>query len=241
MSKKAAIPDAWDDDWVKAADKPDTQQSSQDSIAAKLSKAERRAQHAEQQKQLWDTAENPGRFHWLETQGVVPLKQEFAAPVTLLSRKPPTVAKREDDEDSEEEARKKREASMEERQKKAELERKEKQKRYAEARERIMGTSSPAQASNSRDSSQGRNNQRQRGGNKAGARRSQPDSPAEPSTSATSSSQQLFDPDDMGRRLMTKREASSTLREDMPVRQPRGPESGRGGFGFAGRGGSTAS
>jgi hypothetical protein len=41
----------------------------------------------------------------------------------------------------------------------------------------------------------------------------------------------------MGRRLMTRRETPAMPREDMPLRQPRGPDSGRGGFGFAGRGG----
>lgn len=217
----------------------------------KLSKAERRAQHLEQQKQLWDTAENPARFHWLETQGVVPLKQEFAPPVTLLSRKPPTIAKRnaaegsdqlslEDDEDSEEEARKKREASFEERQRKAKIEREEKQKRYAEARERIMGSSNPTAANNSRDSSQARDSRR-RGGKSQGGRRSQPHSPAEPvgfNASSAGASSQLFDPEDMGRRLAPPgREMSNTPKGEGPSRQPRGPT--RGGFGFAGRGGLT--
>lgn len=205
-----------------------------------MSKAERRAQHLEQQKQLWDTAENPARFHWLETQGVVPLKQEFAPPVTLLSRKPPTIAKREDDEDSEEEARKKREASMEERQRQAKIEREEKQRRYAEARERIMGSSNPSPTNNSRDSSQARDTRR-RGGKAQGIRRSQPHSPAEPagsSSPAVGAGPQLFDPEDMGRRLAHRpRDLSSAPKGEGPSRQPRGPS--RGGVGFAGRGGLT--
>lgn len=217
--------------------------------APKLTKAERRAQHLEQQKQLWDTAENPTRFHWLETQGVVPLKQEFAPPVTLLSRKPPTIAKRnaadgigqlslEDDDDSEEEARKKREASFEERQRKAKIEREEKQRRYAEARERIMGSSNPSPANNSRDSSQVRDTRR-RGGKAQGNRRSQPQSPAEPvGTNSPGAGSQLFDPEDMGRRLAPPgRDMNSTPKGEGPSRQPRGPS--RGGFGFAGRGGLT--
>ena len=222
---------------------------------AKLSKAERRAQHLEQQKRLWDSAENPDRFHWLESQGVVPLKQEFKPPVKLLSRKPnaPVIAKKDatdgvakltledDDEDSERESRKKRESELEERQRKAKLEREEKQRKYAEARERIMGASNTTSpAPNSRDSSHGRENRRSRG--KAnGTLGSQPpsadQSPARPSTIE----KQLFDPDDMGRKA-PKREVNTGSKEEQPVRQPRNPDkSGRGGFGFAGRGGKVAS
>lgn len=220
----------------------------------KLSKAERRAQHVERQKQLWDSAENPGRNLWLEAQGIVPLKQEFKP--TLLSRKPPTVAKKgavdgmgklslEDDEDSEEERRKKQEADLEERQRKAKLDREEKQRRYAEARERIMGSSNASPAANSRESSQGRDNSRRGRGNKMnGSRRSQPDTPADRSPVRTAqpgnADKQLFDPEDMSRRLAPRREAAQPPREDQPLRQPRGPDhSGRGGFGFTNRGGKT--
>lgn len=186
----------------------------------------------------------------------MPLKQDFKPQVTLLSRKPPTIAKKdaadgvgqlslEDDEDSEEESRRKQAADFEERQRKAKLEREEKQRRYAEARERIMGSSNASPASASRDSSHNREyNRRQRGNNKAnGTRRSQPDSPAERSPTrqlSPAGENQLFDPEDMGKRLMPKREMSDIAREDQPVRQPRGPDhSGRGGFGFSNRGGMT--
>lgn len=222
--------------------------------APKLSKAQRRAQHLEQQRQLWDSAENPDRFHWLEAQGVVPLKQEFKPQVKLLSRKPnaPVIAKKDavdgvaklnldDDEDSEEESRKKRELELEERQRKAKLEREEKQRKYAEARERIMGSPNPAAAGPaSRDSSHGRENRRSRG-KLNGNRNSQPTSSADQSPARPQTSdKQLFDPDDTGRRT-PKREVN-TPKEDQPVRQPRNPDqSGRGGFGFAGRGGKIAS
>lgn len=183
------------------------------------------------------------------------MKQEFKPQVKVLSRKPnaPVIAKKDpadgvaglnlnDDEDSEEEARKKRESELEERQRKAKLEREEKQRKYAEARERIMGSPKPTnQASNSRDSSHGRDNRRSRG--KAnGNRNSQPTSSADQSPArAQAGDKQLFDPDDMGRR-MPKRETSNTPKEDQPIRQPRNPDkSGRGGFGFAGRGGKVAS
>jgi hypothetical protein len=179
---------------------------------------------------------------------VVPLKQDFKPPVTLLSRKPPALAKKDaadDDDDSEDERRRKREAEFEERQRKAKIEREEKQRRYAEARERIMGSSNPSPSSNSRESSQGRDSRRPRGAVKSsGNRRSRPHTPAEQSPSRSANIDgNVFDPEDMGRRLTPKREPSSTTpREDHPLRQPRGPDqSGRGGFGFASRGGRAIS
>lgn len=164
--------------------------------------------------------------------------------MTVLTRKP-MIAKRdtanggEDDDDSEEEARKKKDAEFEERKRKAAIEREEKVKKYAEVRERIMGSSNPASpAPASRESSQGRDNKRSRG--KAnGFANSRPSSTGQsPARSMpTSRGEQLFDPEDMGRRL-PKRDTTSSPREGEPTRQPRGPDnSGRGGFGFAGRGG----
>lgn len=215
--------------------------------AAKLSKAARKAQHVEQNKQLWDSADNPARNHWLETQGVVPLRQDYQVPVTLLSRKPPVIAKKgggaEDDDDSEDERRKKRESEFEERQRRAKIEREEKQKRYAEARERIMGASKPTLTPSSRESSQGRDGNRRPRGKLNGNRRSQPQSSAEQSPAPTGTTdQQLFDPEEMTPR--PKRELNNiTPREDQPLRQPRGPpdSSGRGGFGLGRRGGMLAS
>lgn len=221
-----------------------------------MSKAQRRQQHLEQQKQLWDGAENPGRNHWLETQGVVPLKQEFKAPVQLLSRKPaaPVMARKDgvngianlnlDDEDSEQERRKSELAGLEERQRKAKVDREEKARKYAEARERIMGSSTPGSpaAATSRESSNGRDNRRLRQ-RMNGKNQSQPasadQSPAR-KVSAANGDKSLFDPEDMGRR-MPKREGAATPKEDLPSRQPRGPESGRGGFGLGARGGRPVS
>ena len=141
--------------------KPEPKQP--DIPAARLSKAEKRAQHQQLQKELWASAENPGRNLWLEAQGAVPLKQEPKAPMMLLSRKP-AAKNGVDDDDSEEERRKKNEASFEERKRRAAIEREEKVKKYAEARERIMGSSTPGTpATNSRESSQGRDNRKPRG------------------------------------------------------------------------------
>ncbi|RMZ04089.1 hypothetical protein D0860_06527 [Hortaea werneckii] len=218
MSNK--IPDAWDDDWVNVAD---SQEAKAPQPAPKLSKSERRQQHNEFQKQLWNSAENPSRNHFLESRGVVPLKQEYKPQVTLLSRKPPPViAKKDaadgmngltldDGDDSEDEARRKRDADFEERQRKAKVEREEKQRKYAEARERIMGSSVPGTpAVGSRESSQGRNDNRRRGRGGGGPKTSRPTSadqspkaPGSPAFGPTASTGpgQLYDPEDMGRRI----------------------------------------
>lgn len=269
MSKKVALPDAWDDEWVNGADVGPiaahdvgtaalTVFQKPEALAAdpvpKLTKAQRKAQHQELQKQLWDSAENPARNHWLETQGVVPLKQEFKPQVTLLSRKPaPSIARKADPangvadlsledegDDSEEEARKKREADFEERQKRAKLEREQKQRKYAEARERIMGTSTPASpAANSRESSQGRDARKPRArlnGNKMSQPTSTDQSPARLPPGTTPTPGLLFDPDDEGRKIPKP----TTPSLDGPMRQPRGPNTnGRGGFGFVARDGKA--
>ncbi|KAF2862726.1 hypothetical protein K470DRAFT_268684 [Piedraia hortae CBS 480.64] len=203
---------AWDDDYTETADKANTQRVP----APKLTKAQRRAQHLETQKQLWDSGENPSRNLWLEARGVVPLRQEFKPQVTVLSRRPPTSTKQPDEsEESDEDSSKKRESELQERQRQARIEREEKAKRYAEARERIMGTSS-------RESSQGRDLSRRGRGGRGGNRNSRPQSrDLSPATGV------LYDPNDSGK--WTKKPATNTIAE--PIRQPRGPDGGaRGGF-----------
>jgi hypothetical protein len=59
MSKKAAIPDAWDDDWEAQADKADAAaaaESIKPEKELKVSKAERLAKHAETNKKIWESA-----------------------------------------------------------------------------------------------------------------------------------------------------------------------------------------
>jgi len=57
MSKKAAVPDAWDDDWEAIADKADeTAAVEAQEETIKVSKAERLARHAETNKKIWDSA-----------------------------------------------------------------------------------------------------------------------------------------------------------------------------------------
>ena len=57
MSKKAAIPDAWDDDWEAIADKADAAAAAAEvQEETKVSKAERLARHAETNKKIWESA-----------------------------------------------------------------------------------------------------------------------------------------------------------------------------------------
>jgi hypothetical protein len=57
MSKKATIPDAWDDDWESQADKVDAEtEKANAEQKVKISKAERLARHAETNKKIWESA-----------------------------------------------------------------------------------------------------------------------------------------------------------------------------------------
>ena len=240
----------------------------------KVSKAERREQHAKENKQLWDLAESSQDFHFLNAKGQPPLKAEFKPAVKVLSRKPqPKILPKtdtaagvatltlDDEDDSEEEARKQQAMTFAERQAKAQREREEKQRKYAEAREKIFGT--PDNASNTSTSravsprgsnaiSQSNKSSGRRVRGRGGSSRadSQNSSSADQSPSRPGSQgKQLFDPTYspkptsfyVQRREAAGTETSSrptTPAEGQPIRAPRGPDgSGRGGFGFAGRGG----
>ncbi|KAH0542741.1 hypothetical protein FGG08_002880 [Glutinoglossum americanum] len=148
MSKEN-IPDAWDDDWETQVDQQGEQATSNER-AAKASKAERLAKHAELNRKLWDSAESTDNF-FLDAKNDVPLKTEFKPAVKVLSRKPtPKIAPGMsqlalDDEDDENEGSSKKHApSPEELRLRAQREREEKQRRYEEARERLFGSSAPA-------------------------------------------------------------------------------------------------
>ncbi|KAK5114839.1 hypothetical protein LTR62_001996 [Meristemomyces frigidus] len=253
MNNKSAVPNTWEDDWATVP--APVAKTSSPAPPVKLTKAEKRAQHQELQKQLWDTAENPTRTFWLETQGVIPNKQELKPQVQLLSRKP-QLAKRgdgangtgdlsiDDGEDSEGERKKKAEADFKARQIRAQIERDEKVKKYAEARERIMGSAGSAtSAASSRESSQGRDNRRGRGGRATSNRNSQPasadQSPARHSPQPGEYNQHT----ENGAMRRNGTVKPTTPNMNAPVRQPRAPPSDhatRGGFGFAGRGGRPA-
>ncbi|KAI5250496.1 hypothetical protein E4T43_00337 [Aureobasidium subglaciale] len=252
------MPDAWDDDWDKVADKLTANKTSAKSAPPvqtlpKLSRAERKAQHQELNKQLWDAAEQPERAYFLEAKGAAPLNSDFKPQVKLLSRRPtPQIANRmaglnlEDEDDSEEEERKRQESSLAERQRKAAEERKEKERKYAEVRERLFGSPdssrdpSASRTSSARGDRNSRRGNRGRGNRTATPRDSQSNSPADQSPARTIyQPNQLFDPtyEQKPRSIASPRLV--VARDEQPVRQPRGPE-GRGGFGFAPRGGKSS-
>ncbi|KAJ3948203.1 uncharacterized protein N0V96_002446 [Colletotrichum fioriniae] len=96
----ALVPDAWeDDDWESAADKIDAQPTEvQPELQVPMTKAERLAQHAEQNRKLWESADSPTPtpMTFLEAQPSVPLATGFKPQVKVLSRKPAprTIARR---------------------------------------------------------------------------------------------------------------------------------------------------
>ncbi|KAK5054596.1 hypothetical protein LTR84_001487 [Exophiala bonariae] len=159
MSK---VPDAWEDEWSNAADTgPATQATEPKKISSKVSKAQKRAQQAEFNRQLWAEAEGPKQTNYfLESRNVVPLRSEFKPPPVLLSRKGPVIQKRraapngveglslndspslgnnqESSEDEEE--NKAKELTLAERQAQAAKDREEKQRKYEERRQELFGT-----------------------------------------------------------------------------------------------------
>lgn len=193
---------------------------------------------------------------FLEARNNVPLKDTFKPNVTLLSRKPPPqVLSRSDaaaglaglgleDDDSEEERKRKDAKSLAERQARAQKERAEKERRYAEARERLFGSSAPSGddlPSRASPNKQSRGKGRGRGGRDSQPRSSNEGSPAR----LLAPGKQLFDPGHSQKpnSVFIQKKESSTSRPgtpiglQQPVREPRGPQPvGRGGRGFAPRG-----
>ncbi|TVY39268.1 hypothetical protein LOCC1_G004203, partial [Lachnellula occidentalis] len=249
MSKKAAVPDAWDDDWEAIADKADeTAAVAAQEETIKVSKAERLARHAETNKKIWDSAEEPETFHFLAAkEDKVPLRTEFKPQLKVLSRKPaPKVVQRLDpvtglakltvEADDEEEEDSKNKPTAEELRIKAQREREEKQRRYDEARARILGTpSGPSSPGTTTPPDGGRGKGRGRGGV---AENRRPNSQGGP--------KELFDPNytpKSGGVNIQKRNGEASSRsgastprdDDQIIRTPKGPDGN--GKGFANRGG----
>lgn len=197
---------------------------------------------------------------FLQTRNNVPLAADFKPALKVLARKPPPkMLSRGDatssmaglsleDDDSEEEAKKRQAETFAERQARAQREREEKQRKYQEARERILGSSTPTS-----EEAQGRSstpNRHSRGkGRGRSDRDSQPTSSADQSPARGSRKKELYDPSYTAkpnsvyiqkRDTAENRSRSATPAEDQPIRAPRGPDgTGRGGFGFAPRGGRS--
>ena len=244
------MPDAWDDDWIAKADSSTSKPHSTPS-AAKISKAERRAKQAEFNRQLWEDAEDPKDNFFLKSRDIVPLKSEFKPAMKVLSRKP--IAKSagstdpatgmgrlsiDDDDDDDDDEAKKNTLTLEERQEKAQREREEKQKKYEEVRQKLFGTDD-ASTSSTASASPARNN-----GNSRNQSRNKVAKDSRPSSAASNRNRQLYDPNDTGKpgtSSVLKKEANNTPNEIQPIRDPRNPDgSGRGGFGFAPRGGRAS-
>ncbi|KAK5946430.1 hypothetical protein PMZ80_000573 [Knufia obscura] len=154
------VPDAWDEEWSTAADIREPAQSTETEpkkLSSKQTKAQKRAAQAEFNRQLWAEAEGPQETNYfLESRNVVPLRQEFKAPPTLLSRKGPIIQKarpnieagveglklKDRDESSEDEDDKAaQQKALEDAKAQAAKDREEKQRKYEERRLELFGPS----------------------------------------------------------------------------------------------------
>ena len=243
------MPDAWDDDWIAKGDSSTTKTEAAPS-ALKISKAERRARQAEFNRQLWEDAEDPQDNFFLKSKDVVPLKTEFKPAVKVLSRKPEkkSVANGEgigqltiDDDDESEDENKKIELTAEERREKAQKELEEKQRKYDEVKQRLFGndqsSSTAATSSPKKSNSKNSSPSRIQSWNKSSR-------DSRPSSAASNKTGRLYDPNETskpGTSSVLRKEAKAEPNELQPIRSPRAPDaSGRGGFGFAPRGGKAA-
>ncbi|KAL3438438.1 hypothetical protein BDV09DRAFT_106727 [Aspergillus tetrazonus] len=257
MSTKQPTGDAWDDDWESQADRlaaEPTPPPPEKKVSSKVTKAQRRAQQLEFNRQLWAEAESPQTFHFYETTSDVPLKQDFKPTVTVLSRNPQIVTRQSsaagaaaglaqlDLNADESDGEKPPEPTPEERQAMALRNREEKQRKYEEVRERLFGTpsaptsgaSSPRSATPPRQ--EGRGKGRSRGNGRDNNNRDRRDQSA-----ASGKPKQLYDPASPSRPNSSygrkdwqsgdKNHADQLQSPRQPIRNPRGPDgSGRGGF-----------
>ncbi|KAF7544791.1 hypothetical protein G7046_g9712 [Stylonectria norvegica] len=88
MGKKTDVPDVWEDDWETQADKAVEAPPAPAEPQELLSKAERLARHVETNRKLWESAETPQTFHYLEANSNVPLASNFKPQVKVLSPEP---------------------------------------------------------------------------------------------------------------------------------------------------------
>ncbi|KAL9036345.1 MAG: hypothetical protein Q9180_004353 [Flavoplaca navasiana] len=253
------MPDAWDDDWVQKADTPSVATEPAPK-PAKVSKAERRAKQAEFNRQLWEDAGAQNQNFFLNSRTDVPLKSEFRPAMQVLSRKPakPTSTSAvtsglgqlsvDDDDDDEEDETKAKVLTAEERQLKAQKEREEKQKKYDVARERILGNGS-AKAGKPSGNTTPPTREKVNGGSRGPSRnRTALDGRNATSSGSGAGLPRLYDPNYTAKPDFAFSPTGSTPNgsgrstpiEQQLVRNPRGPDgSGRGGFGFASRGGKV--
>ncbi|RHZ74626.1 hypothetical protein CDV55_102815 [Aspergillus turcosus] len=270
MSAKPAAgsPDAWEDDWESQADKllaDDSTPPPEKKVSSKVTKAQRRAQQAEFNRQLWAEAESPQTFHYLEARSDVPLKQDFKPAVTVLSRTPQLMTRQSSSgvssatagisrlglatndslEDSDDD-QKRPEPTPEERHAIALKNLEEKQRKYEEVRERLFGSpsattsgaSSPRSATPPRQFD-GRGKGRSRGNGRDNNRDKRD------SSASSAKSKQLFDPGYSSKPNSTyvqkkeKQQAGERVLNDQP-QSPRQPIRSPRGPDASGRGGFRA-
>ena len=151
----------------------------------------------------------------------------------VLSRKPNGGVEGLSLDDDDEDEGVKKEMTPEERMQKAQKDREEKQKAYEERRRQLFGKNEPSPTLKvTPKSGSPRNQSRVKG-----------TSDSRPSSAASNNkNRQLFDPNES-----TKPDALRMQKQDLgsnaiePIREPRAPDgSGRGGFGFAPRGGRAS-
>ncbi|KXX76700.1 hypothetical protein MMYC01_202627 [Madurella mycetomatis] len=187
---KDKVPDAWDDDdWEVQADRMAKEEPPKPEPQVPMTRAERLAKHAEEQRKLWELAETREELPFLPSTNSVPLATPFKPAVKLLSRKPaPQMIARRDpvtglekltlqDDEEDEGAEKKKQETPEEIRKRQQRELEEKQRRYEEARAKIFGDSNPSSGQSTPGNvtppwgSDGRQNRRGRGrGGRGGGR-----------------------------------------------------------------------
>lgn len=203
--------------------------------------------------------ETQNQNYFLTSRAEVPLKSEFKPAMKVLSRKPTTgnttlgagqLALDNEDQDEEEDESKERVLTAEERQLKAQQEREEKQKKYEEARQRLfgVGNTSTEKSLGSTTPPRQKANGEYRGMSKS--RGTRDGRHIVSSGAGGGPSRQLYNPNEKTKsesmNLQTNDTTPSTSGrstpiEQQPIRSPRGPDgSGRGGFGFAPRGGKLS-
>lgn len=159
-----------------------------------------------------------------------------------------TIASDDDDDDESEDIARKTALALEERKRNAQREREEKQRKYEEVRERLFGNATMAAGSGA-SSPTGNVTPPGGAGGRAKNRGARGDGRPSSSSSAGSKVQNrgLYDPsytikpDSVYIQRRETPDLQAAQREEQPLRAPRGPDgSGRGGFGFAGRGGKPS-
>ena len=165
----------------------------------------------------------------------MPLKEEFKPPLQVLSRKPTKLANAADglgqlsiEDDDDDDLSQRSTLTPEERMKKTQKEREEKQKAYEERRRELFGKNEKTSLPASRRDGSSRNHSRANRGNES-----------RPSSAASNQNRQLYDPNESAKpdNLRPQRK-DPTMNDTQPMREPKAPDgSGRGGFGFAPRGG----